>query len=284
VGFIQRVQDRVASQQDFSNFKRLWPAYKLVDSVGVARPKVYLTVPKPEMAQVAWGTLKTRIPNLFTMRPTMFSSRSHDFMMRDDGMRGLMNFSWRNMQAPMDAIQQQTSFLDGMPDDTGMLLEEFPLTHDNVLCYPTHYQVHAFGGVVGCIQGFTRDHNFWMSEECRVLGSANDRDVSELVPNVGVMDDFCSAAKAISMATELPYIRVDFVSSTQGAMFRSFAYTPGDVVSEGHNWFYKQNDEQLGQLWSQAEQVLSPAKDEDIANVSSEKPREAPVAAPNDNA
>jgi len=288
MGFIQRVQERTSHSQDFDAFKRLWPAYKLVDSVGVTRPKVYITMPKEEVANINWDMLRHRVPNLFTLRPSMFINRAQDFLLRDDGMRGLMNFSYRNIQPPQEALKAQQGFLNSMPDDTALMVEEFPLTYDNVLCYPAHYMVHTFGGVVGCIQGGTNTQNFWMDTECKVSASQDQSDVSNLIPNVGVMDDLCSASKAISLATGLPYVRIDFVASTRGAMFRSFACAPGDVRSNDHNWFYKKHDDAFGELWEQAERALvsthqPPIATKDEANADSEKSR-ARVAPPDDNA
>lgn len=288
MGFIKLVRERMEHAADFDQFKRLWPSYKIADNLGIPRPKVYLTIPATDVSTMTWDTLRNRLPNLFVIRPSLFVNPVHDFLIRDDGPRGFMNFSIANQQTPSDALADQARFLGQMPEtDKALLFEEFPLTYSDRLGYPLHYRVHTFGGVVGCIQGTTAGHSFWVDTECKVLASGDNRDVATSVPNVGIMDDICAAAKSISLATKLPYIRIDFVPSTQGVLFRSFACTPGDVRSNDHNWFYKENDEQLGQLWEQAARALGPAsqqKDEVKVNDNSQEPRTGPSAPPDDNA
>ncbi len=283
MGFIELVRERTKHSQDYEQFMRLWPSYKMVDLVGVVRPKVYITIPKAELADIKWSALQPRVPNLFTMRPTIFINSKQDFLLRDESPKGFTNFTISSHQWPKDALKSQAEFLAPMPNDTAVLLEEFPLTYSNVIHYPIHYRVHTFGNVIGCIQGTTNQDLFWMDTECKILASAHNKDVSNLVPSIGVMEDICAAAKAISMATKLPYIRIDFVASTRGAMFRSFACIPGDVRSDDHNWFYKQNDRELGQLWAQAAHPTTTQHKDDV-DANRQKSRTRPTEAPDDNA
>jgi len=285
MGFIERVRERMTHASDFDNFRRLWPAYKMVDTIGIPRPKVYLTLQGEDIFNINWQVLRTRLPNLFALRPSIFVNTAHDYLLRDDGPRGLMNFSIRHVQTPPEVWDEQIKHLRSINQEgVALLFEEFPLTYSDVLEYPIHYRAHTFGGVIGCIQGNSRAANFWINNDGDVLASHENADVTTLIPSMGVMDDLCAAAKSISLATKLPYMRVDFVSSTQGVMFRSFAFSPGDVRSTDHNWFYRQNDEQLGQLWEQAEQILTNTKEEVVTNDHCQEPRPGPSTAPDDNA
>ena len=288
MGFIERVRERMTHAEDFEDFKYLWRAYKMVDAVGLQRPKVYLTMPGADIPNVHWPSLRSRLPNLFTIRPSIFVNPAHDYMLRDDGPRGLMNFSARRIQTAGEVLSEQTDFLRVIDNEkTALMFEEFPLTYSDVLEYPIHYRVHVFGGVIGCIQGNSKFANFWVDTDCGLLASHENADVTTLIPNVGVMNDLCQAAMSISLATKLPYMRIDFVSSTQGVMFRSFAFSPGDVRSDDHNWFYRQNDEQLGTLWDQADQILNTTvqpKDEVETNDNCQESRPRPIATPDDNA
>ena len=213
MGFIEQVQGRLAHAQDFNEYKRLWPSYKLVDELGIARPKVYITIPKAEVNTLNWTQLRNRLPNLFVVRPSVFVNPIHDFMLRDDGHRGLMNFSVSNMQTPANMLKDQAGYLNSIQDaDIATMFEEFPLTYEDRLGYPIHYRVHIFGGVIGCVQGNATNANFWVDTDCKLLASSNNNDVSSLIPNVGIMDDLCAASKSISLASKLPYLRIDFVS------------------------------------------------------------------------
>ncbi len=291
-GFISRVKQRLEYLQDYDHFKRLWPSYELMDKLGIVRPKIYITVPKAEVNDIEWQTLSPRLPNLFVVRPTLFVNPSHDFMIRDDGPRGLMNFNTRSIHPPKEILKQQVQFVQNMPEeDMALVFEEFPLTYTNTLSFPAHYRVHVFGDNVGCIQCTTKQVTFWMDEECKIIHVDDNQDVSNLIPSVGVVDDICESSKKIAFSTGLPYVRIDFVASTKGIMFRSFACVPGDVRSDDHNKFYKKNDEYFGELWERAElRVSTPKSKQNSEEKEKEKDdnrrkaRSRPATMPDDNA
>ncbi len=102
------------------------------------------------------------------------------------------------------------------------------------------------------------------------------------------MNDICQAAKAVSLATKLPYIRADFVASTKGAMFRSFSCIPGDIRSDNHNPFYKEMDNKFEEMWNNAEQIIEKEKRSSQTkgkiSVNSKKPKQKQViTTPDDN-
>jgi len=283
MGFIERVRNRLQHVVDYGHFKNLVTAYQLVGKVGVGYPKVYATLSLQDAKSTPWGELARRLPNLFVMRPSVFLNTTHDYFIRNDGPRGLMNFNLRTLQMPQDAIRNQQGFIKGLGGNPLILFEEFPLTHNNTLCYPVHFRVHMFGSTIGCIQGVSNDNIFWMDTDCKILASGDkDKDVDHLIPNVAVTEDICSAAKAVSIMTNQPYIRVDFVAATRCAIFRSFACIPGDVRSDAHNWFYTQRDDEWGQLWEQAAKIIE--QKDTTQNVDSSKPKSTTTQIPDDNA
>jgi len=63
--------------------------------------------------------------------------------------------------------------------------------------------------------------------------------------------DFVAAARHLSRAVALPFIRVDLLDTDQGPVFGELTRAPG-----GRQWFRDDHDRRLGQLWDQAQYRL----------------------------
>jgi len=287
MGFISRVHERLKSVEKYSVFKDLLAAYQTVSQVGVPRPKLYLSLTRQDIRDLDWANISRRVPNIFVIRPNIFLNASHDYFLRDDGSHLLMNFTTGTQQTRMATLEQQVKNLERFPASARLLFEEFPLTASNTLHYPAHYRVHAFHDTIGMIQVSTPDNVFWMDVTGQILDFTNDKDVSHLVPETKTLEDLRAAAKTISIVTELPYIRIDFVLSTRGALFRSLACIPGDVRSEAFAWLYSKHDETMETLWTQAEDKIKIRKNNRVVKPqhdNSQRPNQTNITTPDDNA
>jgi hypothetical protein len=282
MGFISHVQERLDHPQDFADFKDLIKSYQMMVAVGVPRPKVYVNVTQEELKKFNWIQNNRRLPNIFVIRPSVFLNARFDYFLRDDGARGLTNFTQGLIAAsPKEVMQLQRDNIEAIAEknpDVSLLFEEFPLVGDT-LQYPTHYRVHTFHDAVGLIQVDTRQDLFWMTPDRQVADSVGGKDVESLVPAEDVVANLCQAASIVGKQTKLPYVRIDFVSSTRGPLFRGFACVPGDVRSETYRWFYSQHDERLGKLWDSAQKKL-----QDVDDDHSDKSDATPTPPPDDNA
>jgi len=279
MGFIQRVQERVNRPDDYLVFKNLLTAYQFANQAGVLFPRVYLDLKIEDDGandEFDWNNFAPRLPSIFVMRPSVFLNNRFDYFLRDDGINGMKNYTVDEQHSHQDIFQNQVDNIRDIKSiqTPSLLFEEFPLTGCS-LRYPPHYRMHMFYDEVGLMQITTQDKTFWINDDKKVIGGAN----TNLIPNDHDHEDLCEAASAISMRASLPYIRVDFVLSSRGAMFRSFACTPGDIRSDKNNWFYKKLDQDLEQRWIEAEQRITEDKEpESVAN-----PTTA-ATAPDDNA
>lgn len=263
----------------------------MVNSVKVLCPRVYLQVPHVETQKDDWANMiDSRLPNIFVVRPSVFLNSKFDYFLRNDGTHGFTNFTLNSPQSKKQVIDAQATNLTSVAStnkNAVLMCEEFPLTLSNALHYPTHYRVHMFHDVVGCIQVDTQQVKFWMDEAGKVL------DVNEASPKKSPLVDphipaptalrtLCSSARTVAKRTLQPYIRIDFVLSTRGPMFRSFACMPGDVRSPSHRWFYAKHDETFEKHWVSAiERIQSISKS--INNANSKQPSPAVTEVPDDN-
>jgi hypothetical protein len=277
MGFIERVTERVERPEDYITYKKLLTAYQFAKKANVAFPNVYLELESTHQ-DIDMGE---GIPTLFVMRPSIFLNTRYDYFLRDDRRsRGVMNYTLGKQQSHEEMVREQMNH--AMKIGSSILVEEFPLTRDNMIKYPTHYRMHMFYGKVVIVQVTTQSSMFWMDDNRRVLYNPSDEtDVSYLIPGDKTYEDLRDAATVLSLLTVQPYIRIDLVASNRGAMFRSFACMPGDIRSPQHNEFYRGRDDELEQEWAEA---LIRIKDTpDNANRSEPKPTPT-TDAPDDNA
>jgi len=260
MGFIELVTERLENAESFSRFKHLISAYNIAIKADVCVPKMYLVVPAVEMKEFHWGKALRRLPNLFVMRPSVFVNSRFDYLLRDDGDKGFLNFTL-NTQATQDEVlkQQQDNLesltMDGRTEPT-MLFEEFPIGKSNALEYPLHYRVHAFHDYIALVQATSRHAMCWLDPGGAIVGQTTEAKLGHYVPEDNDMGELVQAATNLSLATELPYVRMDFVLSSRGPMIRSFACVPGDVRAEQFRWFYKKYDEEFAKHWRIAELKL----------------------------
>lgn len=275
MGFISAVQERLKHTDDFTVFKNLLTAYEIASQAGVIYPKVYINLSIKD--GFSWPNIERRLPNLFVVRPSVFLNPRFDYFLRDDGQRGIQNYTNNTQQTHQEVFQAQVNNVvelqKAMPIPS-LLFEEFPLSDRHKLEYAPHYRVHVFYGEIGLIQVTSGSELFWIDTDQNILLNATNNDVTDLIPSFDETTNLCNAARAMSIQTDQPYIRADFVLSGRGAMFRSFACIPGDVRSEQHNALYVQQDEKLGKMWEAAEQRI--ATDKDNANADNTQPEPEP--------
>jgi len=255
MGFIQLVTDRVQRASEFARFKNLLTSYNLCIQHNVVVPKVYLVLSNDEAKELQWQSLPNRLPNVFTVRPSVFLNNRYDYMLRDDGAT-LQNFTTKKKSTLHDIYEEQRKVTCDI-DGASMLFEEFPCVGDT-LQYPTHYRLHAFYGGIALIQIVTADNQMgWCNTKGKMLATANNVGLDGYIPKDEIRESLINVGQRLSIATKQPYIRIDFVLSTRGPMFRSFACIPGDVRSQTFANFYKQLDQKLGDEWEAAEQRIN---------------------------
>ena len=255
MGFIQLVTDRVQRASEFARFKNLLTSYNLCIQHNVVVPKVYLVLSNDEAKELQWQSLSNRLPNVFTVRPSVFLNNRYDYMLRDDGAT-LQNFTTKKKSTLHDIYEEQRKVTCDI-DGASMLFEEFPCVGDT-LQYPTHYRLHAFYGGIALIQIVTADNQMgWCNTNGKMLATANNVGLDGYIPKDEIRESLINVGQRLSIATKQPYIRIDFVLSTRGPMFRSFACIPGDVRSQTFANFYKQLDQKLGDEWEAAEQRIN---------------------------
>jgi len=255
MGFIQLVTDRVQRASEFARFKNLLTSYSLCIQHNVVVPKVYLVLSNDEAKELQWQSLPNRLPNVFTVRPSVFLNNRYDYMLRDDGAT-LQNFTTKKKSTLHDIYEEQRKVTCDI-DGASMLFEEFPCVGDT-LQYPTHYRLHAFYGGIALIQIVTADNQMgWCNTNGKMLATANNVGLDGYIPKDEIRESLINVGQRLSIATKQPYIRIDFVLSTRGPMFRSFACIPGDVRSQTFANFYKQLDQKLGDEWEAAEQRIN---------------------------
>jgi len=208
-----------------------------------------------EAKELQWQSLPNRLPNVFTVRPSVFLNNRYDYMLRDDGAT-LQNFTTKKKSTLHDIYEEQRKVTCDI-DGASMLFEEFPCVGDT-LQYPTHYRLHAFYGGIALIQIVTADNQMgWCNTKGKMLATANNVGLDGYIPKDEIRESLINVGQRLSIATKQPYIRIDFVLSTRGPMFRSFACIPGDVRSQTFANFYKQLDQKLGDEWEAAEQRIN---------------------------
>lgn len=255
MGFIQLVTDRAQRASEFARFKNLLTSYNLCIQHNVVVPKVYLVLSNDEAKELQWQSLPNRLPNVFTVRPSVFLNNRYDYMLRDDGAT-LQNFTTKKKSTLHDIYEEQRKVTCDI-DGASMLFEEFPCVGDT-LQYPTHYRLHAFYGGIALIQIVTADNQMgWCNTKGKMLATANNVGLDGYIPKDEIRESLINVGQRLSIATKQPYIRIDFVLSTRGPMFRSFACIPGDVRSQTFANFYKQLDQKLGDEWEAAEQRIN---------------------------
>ena len=255
MGFIQLVTDRVQRASEFARFKNLLTSYNLCIQHNVVVPKVYLVLSNDEAKELQWQSLPNRLPNVFTVRPSVFLNNRYDYMLRDDGAT-LQNFTTKKKSTLHDIYEEQRKVTCDI-DGASMLFEEFPCVGDT-LQYPTHYRLHAFYGGIALIQIVTADNQMgWCNTKGKMLATANNVGLDGYIPKDEIRESLINVGQRLSIATKQPYIRIDFVLSTRGPMFRSFACIPGDIRSQTFANFYKQLDQKLGDEWEAAEQRIN---------------------------
>lgn len=255
MGFIQLVTDRVQRASEFARFKNLLTSYNLCIQHNVVVPKVYLVLSNDEAKELQWQSLPNRLPNVFTVRPSVFLNNRYDYMLRDDGAT-LQNFTTKKKSTLHDIYEEQRKVTCDI-DGASMLFEEFPCVGDT-LQYPTHYRLHAFYGGIALIQIVTADNQMgWCNTKGKMLATANNVGLDGYIPKDEIRESLINVGQRLSIAAKQPYIRIDFVLSTRGPMFRSFACIPGDIRSQTFANFYKQLDQKLGDEWEAAEQRIN---------------------------
>lgn len=259
MSFIQKVKTRVHNANEFAKFKNLVTAYSLCIKHDIIIPKLYFILSQEEATATSYEDLYHRLPNLFTIRPSIFLNNKYDYMLRDDGLT-LHNFATGQDDQPQNIYKTQCDAMQSI-DNSSLLFEEFPLVN-HVLQYPTHYRLHTFYGGVALIQIVKVDGKMgWCNNQGKILATTNDNTSlqSHDIPQHKAMESLVNAGRKLSLATKQPYIRIDFVLSTHGPMFRSFACIPGDVRSQTFATFYQQIDEQLDNEWIAAEERIKNA-------------------------
>jgi hypothetical protein len=254
MSFIKRVQERMNNTEDYAQFKDLPTAYGLARRAQVVFPKVYTLL--NANAEPDWPDISRQLPSLFVVRPSVFLNTRFDYFLRDDDSYGIYNYTLGEKQSHLDMLQEQLGniVLSNQEDATTLMFEEFPLA-SHLLEYPAHYRMHMFYDAVGMVQITTQEGIWWLDPKLHTISSKGTFNTG--LPDSMVYDDLCEAARQLSIQTQLPYVRVDFVLSTRGPMFRSFACMPGDVRSAQHNEVYKLHNDNLNGLWLKAEQALS---------------------------
>jgi hypothetical protein len=208
-----------------------------------------------EAKELQWQSLPNRLPNVFTVRPSVFLNNRYDYMLRDDGAT-LQNFTTKKKSTLHDIYEEQRKVTCDI-DGASMLFEEFPCVGDT-LQYPTHYRLHAFYGGIALIQIVTADNQMgWCNTNGKMLATANNVGLDGYIPKDEIRESLINVGQRLSIAAKQPYIRIDFVLSTRGPMFRSFACIPGDIRSQTFANFYKQLDQKLGDEWEAAEQRIN---------------------------
>lgn len=258
-GFINRVHDRLKHADDYKDFKNLLSVYEVAKQIGIHKPQVYLNLTVGDLSKFSWDTVTKRLPNLCVVRPNIFVNNQYDYFLRDDGRRGFYNYTNETQQRYEDVSHAQITNLHQVTGASSLIFEEFPLAYNNTLEYPLHYRVHCFYENIGFIQITSQHSTIWIDIEQNILGETGKLSSTgnSPVPDKTLTEELCTSAKSLSIITELPYARIDFVASTKGPMFRSMACIPGDVRSEEYAWFYDKHDKMCDNLWIQAEERLS---------------------------
>lgn len=80
------------------------------------------------------------------------------------------------------------------------------------------------------------------------LGNVNNgRESDASIPNPERLDELVAAAKRLSLATRLPFVRVDLYSTPDGVYFGEFTPRPG-----GRQQYLLAHDIRLGEMWERA--------------------------------
>lgn len=268
MSFIKKVQERLPKAEQFAQYKNLVVAYKALDQARLIRPRAYHVIPHTETGKADWNKIGGNMPNIFVIRPSIYLNRRFDYFCRTDGPNGIYVFNANMQPEEGQVLKAQVDNLNNIAStqktdpSPALLFEEFPLV-SNTLHVPPQYQMHMFYGRIGLIQVVAGEHTAWMDPNRKLLDSSTEQvDMSQLIPTETQMSDLCASAVAVSNMTRQPYIRIDYVVSTRGPMFRGFACIPADVRSQKWRWFYEKYDAEFGNVWDDAQQRIN----EDIRN------------------
>jgi len=242
-----------------------------------------MTVSKEELENFDWDKSKHHIPNVFVVRPSLFLNSSHEYFLRDDGDDGLMGLRTKQHLVPSEVFQQQHDIVSDIMDRTQervvLFIEEMPLNGFRINPL-VPYKVHSFYGNVDMIQVRSGQNHVWFDTDGNIIGSTTEDDMSSVIPEQAEIDALCTAAHKISLEAKIPYVRTDFVLSSRGPIFKSFACVPADVRASNNAFaaFYDTQDSTLETAWASAEnRIIQDNTDED-----SEEPVE-PVEQPTDD-
>ncbi|WP_265522421.1 ATP-grasp fold amidoligase family protein [Oerskovia flava] len=125
---------------------------------------------------------------------------------------------------------------------------------------PPDIKVYAFYGEIGHIllrqvgkHGDNRSVVFkYVDEDGANLGPlATDRRIDSSIPLPANLDEVVRAARAMSVAARVPFIRVDLYETDRGIFFGEYTTRPG-----GRQWYGDTHDARLGELWEAAQARL----------------------------
>ena len=88
----------------------------------------------------------------------------------------------------------------------------------------------------------------YIDEAGRDLGNvSHERNIDPAIPNPQRFDELISAAKRLSLATRIPFVRVDLYTTADGIYFGEFTPRPG-----GRQHYHLEHDIHLGKMWERA--------------------------------
>jgi hypothetical protein len=262
---------------DTTPYKDVTLAYQIAEKEGVQFPLQYLKITYDNLLEIIKGDIDLRnmmidnCPNLFTIRPNILVSVQHIYNIIDGRDNGWTVINRHVTTKAMDVLTEIKNKIDALrwviplsnvSAGWSLIIEELPLVFDiPVIKYPlmpVYYKVHSFYNKAVILQVTTygdtyNDVNEWY-----------DINTSKLLypeKSIGVWnnktDRLIEFAQTMSQATQLPYVRVDFVASAAGPLFCGFACTPGDMRNTKYRAFYDAHNSVFMKNWQEAKEKLN---------------------------